>query len=116
MTLFLDAYNLLITVYMVVLQVLDLHTTSEVLKHNAGVERNEKLAFLNALGPHADKFWKLVTYKILASAMSVGIYIITLYVPEQSALAAILQTIMAIYYSHIIASNIAIYRTIKQPS
>ena len=108
----LAAYNLLVAVYMVVLQAIDLHTTSESLKRKVGREDNEHLSELNAEGPHAGKFWRLAAYKIGAALISVGMGATAWYVPQYAELVAVLQTALAVYYTRVMVSNWRIYKSI----
>ena len=111
----LAAYNVIVAVYMVVLQAIDLHTTSEGLKHKVAREDNENLAELNADGPHAGKFWLLAAWKIGAAVICVGIGVAAWFVPEVREIAAVCQTLLAIYYTRIMVSNWRIYQSINQP-
>ena len=108
----LAAYNVLVAAYMVVLQAIDLHTTSEGLKHKVAREDNDNLADLNAEGPHAGKFWLLAAYKIGAALLSVGMGVTAWYVPQYAELVAVLQTALAVYYTRVMVSNWRIYKSI----
>lgn len=104
-------YNVLAAVYMVIAQATDLHTTSEALKHKVGKEDNDNLAVLNAAGEHARKFWILTAAKFLGAGCSVFIAAIAWLRPEFGALAAVLNTALAIYYTRILINNWKIYRS-----
>ena len=108
----LAAYNFCAAAYLVILQGIDLHTTSEGLKHKVAREDNDHLADLNADGPHAGKFWRLAAYKIGAALISVGMGVTAWYVPQYAELVAVLQTALAIYYTRVMVSNWRIYKSI----
>lgn len=107
-------YNLAVAAYMVVLQAIDLHTTSEALKRKVAREDNDNLEDLNADGPHSGKFWLLAAYKIGAALLSVGMGATAWYVPQYAELVAVLQTALAVYYTRVMVSNWRIYQSINQ--
>jgi len=109
-------YNVLAAAYMVIAQAIDLHTTSEGLKHKVAREDNDNLAALNAEGPHAKKFWILTAAKIVGAGCSVLIAAIAWLRPEFGALAAVLNTILAIYYTRILITNWQIYKWLEKQS
>ncbi len=109
-------YNLAIAAYMVVIQGIDLHTTSESIKRGVAREDNEVLADqLNTSEPWAVRFWRLAVWKIGAALISAAIGAVAWFMPEYGELAAVCQTLLAIYYTRIMVSNWNIYQTTNQP-
>ena len=106
----LEIYNTVAAIYMVIAQAIDLHTTSEAIKHRVGKEENERLAVLNAAGEHARKFWILTAAKLLGAGCSVLIAVIAWMRPEFAVLAAVLNTALAVYYTRILITNWQIYK------
>ena len=103
-------YNVLIAAYNVAIQGVDLHTTSEGIKHGVGKEDNERLAeVLNSDRPHAVKFWYLARIKILGTVCCAGIGVIAWCMPDLRAFLAVLQSMLAIYYTPVMVSNWRIY-------
>jgi len=109
----LEIYNTVAAIYMVIAQAIDLHTTSEGLKHKVARESNENLAVLNEDGPHARRFWILTAAKLLGAGCSVLIAVIAWLRPEFGALAAVLNTALAVYYTRILITNWNIYKGIE---
>jgi len=102
-------YNGIAAAYMVIAQAIDLHTTSEAIKNKVGQEHNENLAVLNSDAPHARKFWILTAAKLLGAGCSVLIAVIAWLRPEFAVMAAVLNTVLAIYYTRILITNWKIY-------
>ena len=108
----LATYNTLAALYMVIAQAIDLHTTSEALKHRVGKEDNEYLSVLNQDISHAEKFWILTAAKLVGAGCSVLIAVIAWLHPEFAVGAAVLNTALAIYYTRILINNWKIYESI----
>lgn len=106
----LATYNLCAAVYLVILQGIDLHTTSEVLKRKLGIEGNPYLAGqLNTDEQHSEKFWRLAAYKLAASALCIAIGAVGWFVAGQAAYAATGLTLLAVWYTYVALNNLKLY-------
>jgi len=107
--------NSVVTIYMVVMQAIDLHTTSEAIKRGVGKEDNEVLAgLLNTDEQHAKKFWRLVVFKIVGALISIGIGVLGWFVSsEEAVVIAVIHAALAIYYTKIMINNWKLYRRVR---
>lgn len=108
-------YCVLAAAYNVVLQVFDLHTTSDVLKRKTGIEANPVLGwFLNSAALTQAKFWFLAAVKLVAAAACAMIGITGWFVSEYAVAAAVILTLLGVFYTKVVVSNWKIYKEEKQ--
>ena len=93
------------------LQIIDLHTTAEVVKHGWGHEDTRLLVWLDdALLDWHKRFWALVSIK-LACCIAVGFVLyVGLTVAELDVLALIIQALLIVFYWPIMTSNLRVYK------
>ena len=108
--------SIALAVINVAIQVIDLHTTSEVIKRGLGSERNEVLSFLNQDDSHASKFWRLAGIKglaVLLGAIPAGGVWWLAGAGQLGWTIAVMaaQIACVIYYVRILLGNWAIYRS-----
>lgn len=106
--------SIALAVINVAIQVMDLHTTSEVIKRGLGSERNEVLSFLNQDDSHAGKFWQLMLVKGLAVVLGcippAAVWWLEQEWQGDLVLAVVAgQLLCVIYYVRILLGNWAIY-------
>lgn len=108
-------YCAIAAVYNVVLQVFDLHTTSDVLKRKTGMEANPVLGwFLNSAASMQAKFWFLATVKLVAATACAMVGVTGWFVSEYAVTAAVILTLLGVFYTKVVVSNWKIYQEEKQ--